>query len=115
MRHVEFAKHFAEHFGEVVVIVDVRQEFLISRRHFLPINAMHIGVIEMACLLAANVLEHVVAFSCTVESHRCRERYSVEFFAYDTHLLHRTATENEQVVALLVELQLSPRSVKFLD
>ena len=73
MRYIQFAEHFAQQCREVVVVVDVRQEFAVGGRHFFPINPLHVGAEEMPGFLTAYVVEHIFTLFGKVEFHFCGE------------------------------------------
>ena len=107
MRHVQFAQHFAQQFGKIVVVVDVRQEFAVVGCHLFPVYAVHALVVEVAVFLTANVVEHVFAFFCQVKVHICIIADAFQFFAGYAHFLE-CAAEDEEVVAVLVQLKACP-------
>ena len=46
MADVEFAEPFADKFGKVIVVVDVRQERAVMLTVIIPVYTMEIGIIE---------------------------------------------------------------------
>ena len=67
MAHVEFAEEFAHHFGEVVVVVDVGEEFAVCGSQRGPVNSVHILDIESLGLFTDSVVEHEFAFGRRVK------------------------------------------------
>ncbi len=71
MADVEFTEPFAEQFGEIVVIVDMRQEAAVAVGEFLPVDTVHVCAIEALALFAFGIVEHIAAFGGRIEGLAC--------------------------------------------
>ena len=60
--NIEFAQQFAQHFGEVVIVVDMRQEFAVGLGHSIPIYSMQVLFVEAFLYLQAYMVEHGFPF-----------------------------------------------------
>ena len=80
--YVQFAEPFAQEFGKVVVVGDVRHEFAVGLGHDRPVHAVHVGGVEAFGLLACDVVEHIGSFGIMVEAFCGRVAHRGEFGAF---------------------------------
>lgn len=66
---IELAEEFAEHFDEVVVVVDGRQKFLVLISVEVPIDSVEVGAVEFFADLTPDVLVHFAAFGGAIDVH----------------------------------------------
>ena len=59
VRDVHLAEHLAQHLGEIVVVVDVRQEFLVGRVVVVPVDVLQVREDELLLELPPAVVEDV--------------------------------------------------------
>ena len=69
VRNIQLAQNLAQHLGEVVVVVDMCQERLISLFHQCQIHAMMVFHEETLLDLQEDMFKHVFAFLSKVELH----------------------------------------------
>ena len=67
MRDVEFAEELAEHFGKVLIVVNVREEGAVVVGELLPVHAVHILAVEAGFFLADDFLVHHLALADAVD------------------------------------------------
>ena len=107
MGHVQLTEDFAEEFGEVIIVIDVREELAIGSSHLVPLHAVHTGVVEAFGFLLADVVEHVGAFGCQVHLHLGLIAHGGKFFAGGGHFLDAASAQQEDV-SFLVHLHAGP-------
>ena len=91
MAGVELAQQLAEQLGKVVVVGNVRQEFAIVLGHGVPVDAVHVLVVETGTLLALNVVKHILALGGGVYGDCRREGDGGHLVALGVELLERAA------------------------
>ena len=105
MRTVQFTQHLTQHFRKIVVIVDIRQEALISFFVSIPVRTLQVCHIELIIYLLPDVVEDI--FTLTV---RTVIEESLKFnwrnlAAFNLYLLHSVAGTKEDILPFLVRLQ----------
>ena len=64
MRSIEFSEHLRQHFLEIKVVVDMRQELPVGVVIALPVYAVDVCDIELLVYLFPDVFEDVLALQC---------------------------------------------------
>ena len=105
MRTVQFTQHLTQHFRKIVVIVDIRQEALISFFVSIPVRTLQVCHIELIIYLLPDVVEDI--FTLTI---RAVIEESLKFnwrnlAAFNLYLLHSVAGTKEDILPFLVRLQ----------
>ncbi len=103
VRGVQLAEHFAEHLGEIVVVVDERQELLVHGLVPRPIDAVHVLHVEFLQRLPPGVVEHVGALRGMVEVHLRRELHRLLSCRLQRDLGDVPARQHEHGLAFLVD------------
>ena len=86
VRYVQFAEQFTEKIGEVIVVVDMRQEAFVGLVEVVPVRTVHIRAEEAFALFVVDIAQHILALGGLIYGHRGREsdrsellRLGVEF------------------------------------
>ena len=69
MTYVQFTQKFAQHFGIVVVVGNMRQEASIVLNHHIPIATVIIGTENLLVYLLGYVAQHIFALGSKVQFH----------------------------------------------
>ena len=112
MRYVQFAQPFAQHFGEIIIVIDMRQELAVGLRQGIPVHAVHVHVVEACLFLAVDVVEDVFAFFVGVHLHFGTVGNRFQFFRFPVHLLHGSSSQYEEI-PFAVGLHIRPARVHF--
>ncbi len=99
---VQLAQHLAQHLGEVEVVVDVGQVFLIHLAVAFPVDALQVGVIELVLHLSPDVVEEVLALLGGLVVEVRFEVHVLALLACQLHLLDVASATEEEVVHVLV-------------
>ena len=104
VRSVELAQQFAQQVGEVLVVVDVGQEFAVGFHIGLPVTAVVVEVVETLGNLLVHVVEHVLTLGKQVHLHVGLVVDACELVTGHGELLHPAAAQHKQRLAVLAGL-----------
>ena len=69
MADLQLADHLDQQFVQVLAALHVLEQRLVARPHGLPIEAMHVRVVEVLLLHAPGLLEDLVPFLARIDVH----------------------------------------------
>ena len=90
------------------------EELAIGSRHLLPVDTVHVGLIEPFGFLLADVVEHVGTLGSQVHFDRSAVIDRFECFTGSSHFLDGASAQDEDV-AFLVHLHVCPSRVHLVE
>ncbi len=66
---LHLADHFDQQFGQVLTTLHVFQQWLVTRAHRAPVEAMHVGVVEIGLLHPPDLVEDLLPFLVWIDEH----------------------------------------------
>ena len=103
VRHIQFAQNLTQHFGKVVIVVNVLKERLVGFLHHWQIHAVLVLHEETFLGLQENVVEHIFALGGKIEFH-CGVILNRSRLAALVHLLQVATRKHKDVVAFHSQL-----------
>ena len=91
------------------------QKLTIGCRHGVPVDSVHIGVVETLLLLLVYMIEHILAFGCQIQFYLSKIFNRFQVIGSHVHLLHILTVQNEESFSFFIHFQRSPSGIYFVE
>ena len=92
----------------------MRQELTISISHSIPVNPMHIDIVETFLMLFVHMVKHCFTFGSQIHFHFSLIADGLQRIRLGIHLLHNPASQQKNI-SFFVQHQRYPTGIEFVQ